>query len=222
MISHLRNNLAKDLRLEWRSRDSLNALLFFSLLVVVIFAFSFDPTAEESRQIAGGIIWVALLFASVLALNQAWAREIRHHLLDAYRLTPSSSAALFLSKAIANFFFVLLIELVLAPLFITFYNLRVVGSSGELAIVFLLGTWALVVNGTFFSVLSLRTRNRELMLPLLLFPISIPALIAMVEGSTALFTGDGNAGLWLRVLAGYDVIFTVVSLLLFEPVLHAE
>src|SRR5438270_519650 len=81
--------LAKDLRLEWRSKDAINAMLFFALLVVVIFSFSFNPTAEESRQIAGGLIWVAFLFAAVVALNQTWARELRNQVLDAYRVSPA-------------------------------------------------------------------------------------------------------------------------------------
>jgi heme exporter protein B len=84
--------LAKDIRLEWRSKDALNAMLFFSLLVVVIFVFSFDPLAEESRHIVGGLVWVAFLFAAVVALNQTWARELRNQVLDAYRIIPGQSA----------------------------------------------------------------------------------------------------------------------------------
>src|SRR3954471_3201762 len=106
----LRANLSKDLRLEWRSKDALNAMGFFALLVVVIFALSFDPSAEESRRIAGGIFWVAFLFAAVVALNQTWARELRNQVLDAYRVSPASPAALFLSKVVGNFLFVGVIE----------------------------------------------------------------------------------------------------------------
>jgi heme exporter protein B len=95
--------LAKDFRLEWRSKDALNSMLFFALLVVVIFSFSFDPNAEESRRIAGGLIWVAFLFSSVVALNQTWAREVRNQVLDAYRISPAPSNALFLAKVIGNF-----------------------------------------------------------------------------------------------------------------------
>src|SRR6267143_2365957 len=91
-----RATLAKDIRLEWRSKDALNSMLFFSLLVVVIFVFSFDPLAEESRHIVGGLVWVAFLFAAVVALNQTWARELRNQVLDAYRVSPAPSNALFL------------------------------------------------------------------------------------------------------------------------------
>ncbi len=218
----LRANLAKDLRLEWRSKDALNAMGFFALLVVVIFALSFDPTAEESRRIAGGIFWVAFLFAAVVALNQTWAREMRNQVLDAYRVSPASASALFFGKVLGNFLFVGAIEAVVAPLFMVFYNLRPLGPAWQLIVVFLLGTWALVANGTFFAALSLRTRNREVMLPLLLFPISVPALLSMVEATTTILAGDGSAGMWIKMLAGYDVIFTVAGLLLFELVMNAE
>jgi heme exporter protein B len=215
-------HLRKDLQLEWRSRDSVTAMLFFSLLVVVVFSFAFEPTAAASRQIAGGILWMVLLFASTMALNQSWTREQRNHVLDAQRMAPSSAAALFLGKALANMIFVTAIELILAPLFIVFYNLHALGQGWLLLAVMPLGTWALVANGTFFAALGLRTRNRELMLPLVLFPISIPALLAMIQATTGILTGETEPDLWLRVLVVYDVIFTTVCLLLFDTLLNAE
>ncbi len=217
-----RRSLAKDLRLEWRSKDAINSMLFFALLVVVIFSFGFDPTAEESRRIAGGLLWVAVLFATVVALNQTWTRELRNQVLDAYRLSPAPPQALFLSKTIANFLFVAILEMLMVPLFVVFYNLRSVGPVWQLLVVAALATWALVVNGTFFAALSIRTRSREIMLPLILFPISIPALLAMVDATTSILTGDNSPYFWMRLLAVYDVVFTAVSLLLFEPVLNAE
>jgi heme exporter protein B len=215
-------SLVKDLRLEWRSKDAINSMLFFALLVVVIFSFSFDPTAEESRQIAGGLIWVGFLFAAIVALNQTWAREIRNQVLDAYRVSPAPANALFLAKAIGNFIFVALLEALMTPLFIMFYNLRALGPAWQLPIVAAAGTWALVVNGTFFAAMSLRTRSREIMLPLLLFPISIPALLAMVESTAAILTGEVSAKFWIVLLVAYDVVFTTGCLLLFESVLDAE
>ena len=218
----LRATLAKDLRLEWRSKDAINSMLFFALLVVVIFSFSFDLTAEESRRISGGLMWVALLFAAVVALNQTWARELRNQVLDAYRLSPAPAEALFLAKAIGNFIFVMILQALMAPLFIVFYNLRSIGPAYQLVLAFMLGTWALVSNGTFFAAMSIRTRSREVMLPLLLFPISIPALLAMVSATTAVLTGEGDAHLSLVFLAVYDVVFTIIGLFLFETVLQAE
>ena len=217
-----RDTLTKDLRLEWRSKDAINSMLFFALLVVVIFSFSFDPTAEESRHIAGGLVWVAFLFAAVVALNQTWARELRNQVLDAYRVSPAPANSLFLAKAVGNFVFVGVLEALMAPLFMIFFNLRPLGPSYELVIVAVLATWALVVNGTFFAAMSLRTRSREVMLPLILFPISIPALLAMVQATTTVLMGEGSPKFWVVLLAVYDVVFTTVCLLLFETVLHAE
>src|SRR5271154_3842948 len=127
--------LLKDLRLEWRSKDAINSMLFFSLLVVVVFSFSFDPTAEESRQIAGGLIWVAVLFAAVVALNQTWAREIRNQVLDAYRVSPAPANSLFVAKTLGNFIFVSVLEGLMAPLFIIFYRLRALGPAWQLLVV---------------------------------------------------------------------------------------
>jgi heme exporter protein B len=217
-----RATLLKDLRLEWRSKDATNAMLFFALLVVVIFSFSFDPTAEESRRIAGGLIWVAFLFASVVALNQTWARELRNQVLDAYRVSPAPANSLLLAKIWGNFIFVSVLEALMTPLFVIFYNLRALGPAYQLWIVAGLGTWALVVNGTFFAAMSLRTRSREIMLPLLLFPISIPALLAMVESTSAILTGEFSAKFWIVLLVTYDLVFTMASLFFFELVLHAE
>jgi heme exporter protein B len=217
-----RVTLRKDLRLEWRSKDAINSMLFFSLLVVVVFSFSFDPSAEESRQIAGGLIWVAFLFAAVVALNQTWARELRNQVLDAYRVSPAPATALFLAKSVGNFLFVSVLEALMVPLFVIFYNLRVLGPAWQLLPIALLGTWALVVNGTFFAAMSVRTRNRELMLPLLLFPISIPAVIAMVAGTTSILTGEESAHFYIVLLLTYDVVFTTACLALFDTILHAE
>ena len=222
MSSTLITHLAKDLRIEWRSREAINSMLFFSLLVVVLFSISFDPRGPFSQEISGGVLSVATMFASVSALNQAWAREIRHQVLDAQRMAPSSGAQMFLAKALANFLFVLIVQLILAPVFLVFYNLHIVGNAWQLALVLPLGTWALVANGTFFAALSIRSRNRELLLPLILFPIFMPALLAMVNASGYILRGDGDPVLWIKLLAGYDIIFTTVSLLLFDVVLHAE
>jgi len=217
-----RRTLAKDLRLEWRAKDAVNSMLFFALLVVVVFSFSFDPTAEESRRIAGGLIWVAFLFAAVVALNQTWARELRNQVLDAYRVSPAPAVSLFLAKAVGNFILVSVLEALMTPLFIVFYNLRSVGPVYQLLLIAVLGTWALVVNGTFFAAISMRTRSREIMLPLILFPISIPALLAMVDATTSVLTGEASPRFWIQLLAVYDLVFTTVCLALFDTVINAE
>ena len=221
------DHLYKDLRLEWRSRDSINGMLFFVLLVVVVFSISFDPAGypTTTRQISGGILWVGLLFASITALNQSWTREQRNQVLEAQRMAPSAASALFLGKALANMLFVLLVEAVLAPVFIVFFNLQVLGNAWLLTLILPLGTWALVVNGTFFAALGLRARNRELLLPLVLLPISLPAILMMVQATTGVLTAELDAiyiRTWITQLIGYDVIYTTICVLLFETVLNAE
>jgi heme exporter protein B len=222
MTRALWTHLVKDLRIELRSLDALVSMLFFSLLVVVLFSIAFDPHGDFSREIAGGVLSVATMFASVSALNQAWAREIRHNVIDAQRMAPTPGAELFLAKVIANFLFVTVVQVILAPFFLIMYNLRIEGQAWLLAVVLPLGTWALVGNGVFFAALSIRSRNRELLLSLILFPIFIPALMAMVHATTSILTGDGDPTLWIKLLLGYDIIFTTASLMLFDVIFHAE
>lgn len=226
-LGHVFNHLRKDLRLEWRSPDSINGMLFFALLVVAVFGLAFDPAGfpATTRQVSGAILWVALLFASITALNQSWNRELHNQVLEAQRMVPAPASALFLSKALANLLFVLVVEAVMAPIFIVFFNLHPLGNTWLLALIVPLGTWALVVNGTFFAALGLRARNRELLLPLLLVPVSLPALLAMVQSTTGILTGDLDPiqiGTWIKQLIGYDIIFTTICILLFETVLNAE
>ncbi|HEY0161616.1 MAG TPA: heme exporter protein CcmB [Edaphobacter sp.] len=226
-LGYVFEHLRKDLRLEWRSRDAINGMLFFVLLMVVVFSIAFDPAGYPSvtRQISGGILWVGLLFASMTALNQSWSREQRNQVLEAQRMAPSPASALFVGKALANMLFVLAVEAVLAPIFVVFFNLHVLGNAKLLALILPLGTWALVVNGTFFAALGLRARNRELLLPLILLPLSLPAVLMMVQATTGVLTGELDPiylRSWITQLAGYDLIYTVVCVLLFETVLNAE
>ena len=217
-------HLRKDLLLEWRSRDAITGMLFFTLLVAVVFSIAFDPAANPTlaREIAGGILWVGLLFAASTALNSSWNHEIQNHVLDAHRLSPSAPSAFFLGKALANFVYVAVVELVLAPVFTIFFNLHPLGDTRWLWLIMPFGTWALVVNGTFFAALGLRTRNREMLLPLILIPFSIPALLGVVQATTSVITGEFEPDLWVQLIIAFDVIFTTVGLLLFGVVLHAE
>ena len=198
MTRALWTHLVKDLRIEWRSLDAIDLHALLLRLVVVLFSIAFDPRGAFSQQIAGGVLCVATMFASVSALNQAWAREIRHQVLDAQRMAPAPGAELFLAKVIANFLFVSIVQVVLAPFFFVFYNLSIAGQAWLLALVLPLGTWALVTNGVFFAALSIRSRNRELLLSLILFPIFIPALLAMVQATTAILTGENDPILWIK------------------------
>jgi heme exporter protein B len=211
---------AKDLVSEARTREMTNALLFFALLILVLFSFSFQPASDEERRLAAGVLWIAFLVAGMSVLDRSFLRERTNECLDALRLTPASASALFLGKCVANLSFLLLAEILLVPLFLLFFDLSVRGDGGAWVLVLLLGTWALVVTGTFFAAMTVNLRSRELMLPLLVLPISVPALIAVVEATAAALLGEGAMGVWIRVLLAFDVIYTTLALLLCETVLE--
>lgn len=210
----------KDMRAEWRSREIFNPILFFGMMVIVLFTFSFDPSYEETKVIGGGLLWMAFLFSGMLAMNQSFPREMADRTLHALRLAPIPPASLFAGKFLGNMLFVLLAECVLCPLFAMFFNFPLWEIAGRFFLLLVSGTWGIVVTGTFFSALTLHTRMRELMLPLLLLPISVPQMIAVVEGTAQLFKEHTLSSLWIRQLVGYDVVFTILALLLFRFVIE--
>jgi heme exporter protein B len=213
--------LAKELRLEFRTRELLTATMIFALIVVVLFSFAFDPTTAESRRYGPGLLWLAFLFAGSLMLNPSFAREQANQTLDALRLAPVSSFAILAGKMLANFIFMMLAEVVLVPVFAVLYNVSVSGIVGRLAVVLLLGTAGLVITGTVFSAVSAHARMRELLLPLLLLPILTPLLIACVEATAALFSLEPEFNTsWAAFLVGFDIVFLTASWLLCDYLLE--
>ncbi len=212
--------VAKDLLSEARTREMTNAMLFFALLVLVLFSFSFQPASDEERRLASGVLWIAFLFAGMGVLDRSFWRERVNDCLDALRLTPASASALFVGKCVANALFLLLAAVILVPLFLVFFDLSFRGDVRAWLLVLVLGTWGLVVNGTFFAAMTTNVRSRELLLPLLLLPISVPALVAVVEATAAALLGEGAMRVWIQVLIAFDVIYTTLALLLFETVVE--
>jgi len=207
--------LAKELRLEFRTRELLNATIIFSLIVVVLFSFAFEPTAAESRRYGPGLLWIAFLFAGSLMLHPSFAREQSNSTLDALRMAPITSFSILLGKMLANFVFLSLAEIVVVPVFSVLYNVSLAGVFGRLILVLVLGTLGLVIIGTVFSAVSAQARMRELLLPILLLPILAPLLIAAVEATASLLTDEtSHYGTWIAFLAGFDVVFMTVSWLL--------
>lgn len=211
----------KDLRVELRSKEVINTAVSFTLVVLLMFSFAFDPSDEETRTVAGGLLWVVFSFAGILVLNRSFARETVNDCLDALVASPVSGAPILLGKAMSNTILLLVLELITLPVFGIFYNVRWTNGLGWLALVFFLGTWGFTVVGTLFSALTVNVALREAMLPLLVFPITLPILMASVELTTTLFSGEPIASdlLWLRVLFGCDLIFTVLAGALVEYVL---
>src|SRR5579872_1279939 len=179
--------LGKELRLEFRTRELLNATIVFAIIVVVLFSFAFDPTPAESRRYGPGLLWIAFLFAGSLMLHPSFGREQSNNTLDALRMAPVSSFAILLGKLLANFVFLAVAESILVPVFAVLYDVSISGIVGRLALVLALGTLGIVVTGTVFSAISAHARMRELLLPLLLLPLLAPLLVAAVEATASLF-----------------------------------
>jgi heme exporter protein B len=207
--------LAKELRLELRTRELLNATIIFALVVVVLFSFAFDPTVAESRRYGPGLLWIAFLFAGSLMLHPSFAREQANDTLDALRMAPISNFAILLGKLLANFLFLCFAEIVLVPVFAVLYNVSLAGIIPRLALVLLLGTLGIITTGTVFSAVAAHARMRELLLPLLLLPILAPLLIASVEATASLFSEQPVLDrTWVTFLAGFDIVFLTASWLL--------
>lgn len=212
----------KDLRAELRTKEAINASFAFALVILLMFSFAFDPEADTTREISGGLLWIVFAFAGTLILNRSFAREIPNDCLDALVAAPVPGAVLFLGKAIANYVLVLAVEMVSLPVFGIFYNVKWTQQFWQLMGVLALATWGMTVIGTIFSALTVNIRLREVMLPMLTYPILVPALIGAMRLTAGLVLGKpigGDDAAWLRMLIGFDVMFTVASLVLVETVL---
>ena len=210
---------AKDLHSELRTKEAWNASIAFSVVILLLFSFAFDPSSEQIREFSGGLLWMTYAFAGALVLNRSFARELQNDCLDALIASPVSSAALFVGKALANFALLFAVEVVSLPVFVLFYNVPWgTGQILPMLLVMVLGTWALTVIGTLFSALTVNLRLRELMLPTLVYPMMIPALISAMTITTNVLAGD-PMGFGLRFLVGFDIIFTLLSVVFVDTVL---
>ena len=208
----------KDLRTEWRTKESLNASVSFALVILVLFSFAFDLDREERLAISGGLLWLVYAFAGALIVNRSFARELPNDCLDVLIASPAPGWAIFLGKAIACFFLLVIVELVSLPIFGLFYNINLTASLLSLLLVIALATWGITVVGAALSAVTVNVRLRELMLPVLLYPLMIPLLIFAMELTTGLL--NGNAVMSdLRLLIVFDVMFTSLALYLIEFIL---
>lgn len=213
---------SKDLRTELRTKESLNASASFALVILVLFSFAFDLGREELYAISGGMLWLVYSFAGALIVNRSFARELPNDCLDVLIASPAPGWAIFLGKAIAAFFLLIIVEIVSLPVFGLFYNIRWTGHLPTLLLSILLATWGITVVGAAFSAVTVNVRLRELMLPVLLYPILIPLLIGAMGVTTALFSGGASQQditAPLQLLAGFDVIYTALALYLVDYIL---
>ncbi len=200
----------KDILLEIRSRDLLVSVLVFGVVVLVVFNFALNVTAQRVEALAPGILWAAFAFAGVLAMNRAFVREREQGGLDGLLLTPVSRDAIFLGKAAASFIFMLLVEAILLPIFAGLLNFSAVSFTLVLTIV--LATLGFALVGTLFSAIAVQTRSRELLLPVLFFPVILPVIVGAVEATKRAIGVETAVGIghWLPLLGAFDVLFLVI------------
>jgi len=214
----------KDLRVEIRNREVVNAAFSFALVILLLFSFAFDPISNpDSRAMSGGLLWIVYSFAGMLVLNRSFARETANDCLAALTAAPVSGAAIFTGKLIANAAMILCLEIITLFFFGVFYEVRWMERFPELFAVLVLGTLSFTIVGVIFGAVTANNRLRELMLPLLVFPISLPALMACVELTTLLFSGEpiGDSFVWFKLLISFDVIFALLGATLLDYVLSA-
>ena len=210
----------KDILLEVRTKEIVSSVLLFAFLAVIIFSFAFDPTPAVVALVAPGILWVAFTFAGVLGFNRSFILEKDKGSLDGLLLCPVSRDVIYLGKLAGTFLFMVVVEALLLPVFAVLYDFSLF--IPELLLIAALATLGFAAVGTLFSAMAVNTRSRETMLPLLLLPLTVPVIIAAVEATGAILDGDslGELGRWWQLLLAFDVIFLVLSSVLFGAVLE--
>jgi heme exporter protein B len=213
----------KDLLLETRRRESLVSMFAFGALLLFLFQFSFEITRERAAELAPGLLWLAFIFTGTLGLAQLFQPERENRCLELLLLSPVDRGAIYLAKLFFNIVLMLLVEIVVFPLFAVLFNLDLWPMLPSLSLFVILGTIGFSVLGTLFSAVTLRARAKELLLPLILFPLLVPVILATVRGMEVVFRGaDFQEALpWLRLLIGFDVIFLTAGFLVFEWVIEA-
>lgn len=213
--------LKKDIIVEFRTKESINSMIVFGLLMVIVFSFVFEPSSDTKSEIVGGIFWVSIIFSSLLGLSKSMLNEISGGNFDAMLLAPVDSTAIFFGKFITNMIFLTFLEIVILPLFTVFYNINIVTHPLMILIIFLT-TYAFALIGTLFSIISVKSRTREVMLPILLLPIMIPVLLASILSTNIFVAGADieSSYLWIKLLAGFDIIFTAVIFAIFSFVVE--
>ena len=210
----------KDVQVEWRGRQGVPVMLVFGLLVVFLFNFALQLSPDLQAGLSAGLLWVSLAFASTLGLNRSISLERENNALDGLLLAPVDRSAIFFGKFLSNFGFTFLVALVLLPVFTLFYQQNMFNFA--LILIILLGVGAYTSLGTLLAALSIQTRTRDVLLPVLLFPLALPILIAAVEASRGVLSGTPLPELesWLLLLLACNVLFNAAGLMFFETILE--
>jgi len=221
-LAAVRHLLWKDLVLEWRTREILTAMTIFAMLVAVVFNFAFSPSPADALRLLPGMLWVTLAFASTLGLSRSFVLERDHQCLEALRLFPVEPGLIYAGKLLSNLLYLLVVEALLLPALAAIAGVALLPTLGRLLGVLLLGSVGLVAVGTLLSAMSVHTRIREVLLPVLLFPLATPVLINGVRATLGVLAGRpwGDVLPGVRLLIAFDVIFVVVGYLVFEYVVE--
>ncbi|MCX7831449.1 MAG: heme exporter protein CcmB [Actinobacteria bacterium] len=211
--------VAKDFRAELRTKELFNSMFLFAMLALVIFNFSF--AGKMPVRVLSGAMWVSFLFASVLGLNRSFVKEHEKGCIEGLLIAPCERSVIYFGKFLGNLLFIFLVELIALPLISIFFSRSEIFSKPfELAGILVLGSFAISAIGTILSAITVNTRTRELLLPILLFPLILPVLIASVEVTAYIFQPKGSIIQWLRLIGIYDIIFIIVPYLLFDYVVE--
>ncbi len=210
----------KDVAAEFRSKELLNAMVVFSLLVILVFSFALELERGTRETVAAGVLWATFLFAGTLGLNRSLAQEKDRGSLDGLLLAPVDRSALYFGKALGNLLFMGVVELIILPLSAALFNLPLLDP--RLLLVVFLGTLGYAAVGTLLAAMAVHTRGRDVMLPILLFPVTLPLLMAAARASSGILAGAGQDQIspWVNLLVAYDVIFTAVALMAFEYIVE--
>jgi heme exporter protein B len=212
----------KDVTVELRARERVNAMLFFAALVLFVFNFALGPDREKLQEAAPGLLWLAFLFTGMLGLGRSFQAERENECFEELLLTPGDRESIFFGKLAGNVLFMVMAEALILPLFGILYNLDIWAYIPSLALVALLGTVGFSTLGTLLAAMTAHLRAREVMLPLLLFPLTVPVILGSVRATEGILLGAGLGAVshWIKLLAGFDLISLVVSPLAFEFVLE--
>jgi heme exporter protein B len=210
----------KDFRTEWRTRENLSAMLVFALLVILIFNFALELDLQARDSLAAGILWATFIFAGTIGLNRSMAVEKDRGCLDGLLLAPVDRSVIFFSKTISNLVFMLIVAAIVLPVFSFLYGIPVF-QPGSLAVI-LLGTIGYSGVGTLLATMTVQTRTRDILLPILLFPLTLPVVIAAVRASQGFIQAVPYAeiAVWINILVAYDLIFLAVAFMVYEYILE--
>jgi heme exporter protein B len=210
----------KDLQAEFRSRELFSAMLVFSLLIILIFNFALELDIKTRQSVTAGVLWATFAFAGTLGLNRSMAIEKDRGCLDGLLLAPVDRSAIYFGKVISNLAFMLIVEIIVLPVYSVLYNINLFQPG--LLLVILLGSIGYVGVGTLLAAMSVQTRTRDILLPILLFPVIIPVILAAVKASAGFLEGREFSEILspLSLLIAYDVIFISVAFMVFDSVVE--